>query len=195
LSGITSLTSTLRLGAVAWPEDAVYVERCRRIAKLPFVPHDGSGQTWPMRSGGRVLVRRARPGDEAEVARFRPAFDFDVLEDETRRFLADKRHHLLLGYVDEAPAGFLSAVEVFHPDKRPELFLNEIAVIPEMRRRGVGRALIDELGRLGRECGCVNIWVLTDEANTPAMRMYASAGGRWDDSCQVMFEYDLLGGT
>ena len=148
-----------------------------------------------MRSGGRVLVRRARPGDEAEVARFRPAFDFDVLEDETRRFLADKRHHLLLGYVDEAPAGFLSAVEVFHPDKRPELFLNEIAVIPEMRRRGVGRALIDELGRLGRERGCVNIWVLTDEANTPAMRMYASAGGRWDDSCQVMFEYDLLGGT
>jgi ribosomal protein S18 acetylase RimI-like enzyme len=153
------------------------------------------GQTWVMRSGGRVLVRRARLGDEAEVARFRPAFDFDVLEDETRRFLADKRHYLLLGYVDEAPAGFLSAVEVFHPDKRPELFLNEIAVIPEMRRRGVGRALIDELGRLGRERGCVNIWVLTDEANTPAMRMYASAGGRWDGSYSVMFEYDLLGGT
>jgi hypothetical protein len=34
LSGITSLISTLRLGAVAWREDAVYVERCRRIEKV-----------------------------------------------------------------------------------------------------------------------------------------------------------------
>jgi ribosomal protein S18 acetylase RimI-like enzyme len=141
--------------------------------------------------GGRVSVRRARRGEEAEVARFGPAFDFDVLEDETKRFLADERHHLLLGYVDDTPAGFLSAVEVFHPDKRPELFLNEIAVIPEMRRRGVGRALIEELARLGRERGCVSIWVLTDEANTPAMRMYEAAGGRWEGSYQVMFEYDL----
>jgi hypothetical protein len=51
--------------------------------------------------------------------------------------------------------------------------------------------LIEELARLGRERGCVSIWVLTDEANTPAMRMYEAAGGRWEGSYQVMFEYDL----
>ena len=52
-----------------------------------------------------------------------------MLSGEMRRFLDDERHHLLLGYVDGRPAGFASAVEVFHPDKRCELFLNEIAVM------------------------------------------------------------------
>jgi ribosomal protein S18 acetylase RimI-like enzyme len=143
----------------------------------------------PSRTG--VWVRRASSGDEPEVARFEAAFDYDVLADETRRFLADERHHLLLGYVDDRPAGFVSAVEVFHPDKRPELFLNEIGVVDEARRRGVARALIEELTRLGRERGCGTMWVLTDEDNGAAMGLYRSTGGRLDGTPHVMFEYEL----
>ena len=136
-----------------------------------------------------VRVRRATPSDEGEVARFEAAFDYDVLPDETRRFLLDERHHLLLGYVDDRPAGFVSAVEVFHPDKRPELFLNEIGVVEDARRRGVARALIEELKRLGRERGCGAVWVLTDEDNEAAMSL--SGGRRARRNPAVMFEYDL----
>jgi ribosomal protein S18 acetylase RimI-like enzyme len=138
-----------------------------------------------------VRVRRASAGDEHEVARFEAAFDDDVLPDETRRFLVDERHHLLLGYVDDRPAGFVSAVEVFHPDKPAELFLNEIGVVDEARRRGVARALIEELKRLGGERGCGSIWVLTDEDNEAAMSLYHSTGGDRDGTLHVMFEYDL----
>lgn len=67
----------------------------------------------------------------------------------------------------DRPAGFASAVEVFHPDKRSELFLNEIAVIEGGRRRGVAGALIRELKRLGREHGRVSMWVLTMKAMSP----------------------------
>jgi ribosomal protein S18 acetylase RimI-like enzyme len=141
-----------------------------------------------------VRVRRATEADEAEVARFEEAFDHGVLLDETRRFLSDDRHHLVLGYVDGRPAGFASAVEVFHPDKRSELFLNEIGVVESERRRGVARALIGELKAIGRAHGCVNLWVLTDEDNAPAMRLYRNTGGRWDGSSSVMFEYDLSDG-
>ena len=147
-----------------------------------------------MPEGATVRVRRAIRLDEDEVARFEEAFDYDVLPDETRRFLLDERHHLLLGYVDDRPAGFVSAVEVFHPDKRPELFLNEIGVVEDARRRGVARALIEELKRLGRERGCGTVWVLTDEANEPAMSLYRSTGGRRDGTPAVMFEYDLEDG-
>jgi ribosomal protein S18 acetylase RimI-like enzyme len=129
------------------------------------------------------------PGDEGEVARFEQAFDHEVLPDETRRFLGDDRHHLLLGYVHGRPAGFVSAVEVFHPDKRSELFLNEIAVSEGVRRRGEARALIDELKRVGRELGCVSMWVLTDEGNAAAMGLYRSTGGSWEGGASVMFEY------
>jgi ribosomal protein S18 acetylase RimI-like enzyme len=138
-----------------------------------------------------VRVRRALAGDEDEIARFEEAFDNRMLPDETRRFLEDERHHLLLGYVDDRPAGFLSAVEVFHPDKRSELFLNEVAVMEETRRQGVARALLDELKRVGRERGCVSMWVLTDEDNAGAMRLYRSTGGVWNGDPAVMFEYDL----
>jgi ribosomal protein S18 acetylase RimI-like enzyme len=139
---------------------------------------------------GVVRVQQAQPGDEREVARFEGAFDYEVLPDETRRFLSDERHLLLLGYVHDQPAGFLSAVEVFHPDKRSELFLNEISVMEQTRRRGVARVLIDELKRAGRERGCVNVWVLTDEDNAAAMGLYRVTGGR-DGDPQVMFEFDL----
>jgi ribosomal protein S18 acetylase RimI-like enzyme len=138
-----------------------------------------------------VRVHRAVLGDEVEVARFEDAFDNRVLPDETRRFLEDERHHLLLGYVDDRPAGFLSAVEVFHPDKRGELFLNEVAVIEGARRRGVARALVDQLKQIGHERGCASMWVLTDEDNAAAMQLYRSTGGDWNGDPSVMFEYTL----
>jgi ribosomal protein S18 acetylase RimI-like enzyme len=145
-------------------------------------------------SEDEVRVHRARPGDEREVARFDESFDYEVLPDETSRFLSDERHLLLLAYVQDQPAGFVSAVEVFHPDKRSELFLNEISVMQETRRRGVARALINELKRVGRELECVSMWVLTDEDNAAAMGLYQATGGRWDGDLQVMFEYDLTDG-
>jgi [ribosomal protein S18]-alanine N-acetyltransferase len=138
-----------------------------------------------------VSVQRAAPGDAEEVARFERVFDTPVRRDQTDRFLADARHVLILGYLDDQPAGFVSAVEVFHPDKLPELFLNEIGVLEEMRRRGVARALIDELKEVARERGCVNVWVLTDESNEGAMALYRGTGGEWDGNPQAMFEYDV----
>jgi ribosomal protein S18 acetylase RimI-like enzyme len=63
-------------------------------------------------------------------------------------------------------------------------------------QRRYDRALIDELKRLGRERGCVSMWVLTDEDNAPVMGLYRSTGGEWDGNPSVMFEYELtIGGA
>jgi ribosomal protein S18 acetylase RimI-like enzyme len=86
---------------------------------------------------------------------------------------------------------FVSAVEVFHPDKRSELFLNEVAVVERARRRGVARALIDELKRLGHDRGCAVMWGLTDQDNAAAMGLYRSTGGLWNGDVHVMFEFNL----
>jgi ribosomal protein S18 acetylase RimI-like enzyme len=139
-----------------------------------------------------VTVRRLRVGDEREVTRFAEAFDDPVDAEATASFLRDPRHHLVVAYVVAEPAGFVSAVEILHPDKaQSELFLNEIGVIERFRRRGAGRALLAELDVLGRELGCSAIWVLTDEGNPAAMQLYANAGGTWDGERHIMFEYDL----
>lgn len=147
-----------------------------------------------MVAGDGVRIHLVESGDEDEVARFGEAFDDPVVADSTRRFLADERHLLLLGYLDDRPAGFVSAVEMFHPDKeRPEVFLNEIGVMESAQRRGVARALVEELKRHARERGCQSMWVTTDDDNDPAKRLFGTTGGRQVSGAHLMFEYDLGG--
>lgn len=136
-------------------------------------------------------IRHMRPGDEALVAAAGALFDEPPIAEETRRFLADPLHYLLIAYVDDAPAGFVSGTRVFHPDHAPEMFLNELGVDEAYRRLGIGRALTRELARLAREAGCSEMWVLTSPGNTAAMNTYRSAGGTPDDEQQVMFTYFL----
>ena len=138
-----------------------------------------------------MAVRRLGPGDGREIDRYAAAFDDPIRPDIVDRFLRDDRHHLLVVDVDGRPAGFVSATEVFHPDKPPELFLNELSVDEPFRRRGAATALLEELSALGHELGCATIWVLTDEGNAAATATYRRAGGVWSGERSIMFEIDL----
>lgn len=96
----------------------------------------------------------------------------------TAAFLADERHHLLIGYIDGVPAGFVSAIELLHPDKpRPEMFVYELGVADAHRGRGVATALMTRVVELCDERQCGEMFVLTDEANVAAQATYRRAGG------------------
>ncbi len=138
-----------------------------------------------------VRIIRMKAGDEAMVQKAEPLFDDPVNLAATRAFLADDRHHLLVAYTEEdEPAGFVSAVELFHPDEpRPEMFLNELGVKPAFQRRGIATALINELIQLCKSRGCSEMWLGTEETNTPAMRTYERAGGKREDF--VLFTYEI----
>jgi ribosomal protein S18 acetylase RimI-like enzyme len=128
------------------------------------------------------------PGDEARVAAAGGLFDAPPDPAWTQRFLAEPTHHLLIGYRDDQPAGFVSAVEMTHPDKGTEMFLYELGVAAGWRRQGVATALLEELDRLARERSCYGMWVLTDEGNEAAVASYRSAGAEREGS-HVMFEW------
>jgi GNAT superfamily N-acetyltransferase len=78
----------------------------------------------------------------------RHLFDASPLPEATERFLADERHHLLIAYVDGAPAGMITGVEMTHPDKGTEMFLYELGVEEAFGGRGLGRALAAALADL-----------------------------------------------
>jgi ribosomal protein S18 acetylase RimI-like enzyme len=120
---------------------------------------------------------------------------FDNLVDEklTREFLADPRHHIVVALFEDTIIGFASAVHYVHPDKPTELWINEVGVAPAHQNKGVGKAIMRELLQLGQSLGCVNAWVLTDRSNTPANRLYKSAGGEVDPGDTVVYEFDLKG--
>jgi ribosomal protein S18 acetylase RimI-like enzyme len=65
-------------------------------------------------------------------------------------------------------------------------------VVSTHQNQGIGKAIMKEMLRLGRELGCVNAWVLTDHSNDPANRLYKSAGGYADSDETVMYEFNLL---
>jgi aminoglycoside 3-N-acetyltransferase I len=64
-----------------------------------------------------VEIRVCRPGDDALVAAASHLFDGPAEHAATARFLAEDGHHLLVAYEGERAVGFVSGVEVTHPDK------------------------------------------------------------------------------
>jgi ribosomal protein S18 acetylase RimI-like enzyme len=129
----------------------------------------------------------ATAGAEERVKAAEGLFDHAVDLGATRRFLEDEANHLVIAYVDGQPAGFVSGTEVTHPDRvRPELFLNELGVDAAYRGRGIAQGLVARLWELAQSRSCRGMWVLTDESNAAAKRVYAATGGvRQGD--QVMF--------
>jgi ribosomal protein S18 acetylase RimI-like enzyme len=123
-----------------------------------------------------VEIRRLGPGDFDSVVAATKLLDGPADESATRRFLAEENHHLYIAYVDGHPVGFVSGVEMTHPDKGTEMFLYELSVDELFRQRGIGRALVDRLRELAVERGCYGMWVLTDESNAGALATYGRSG-------------------
>ena len=112
------------------------------------------------------------PGDDALVAAASHLFDGPALPGATATFLTDDRHHLLVAYDGPRPVGFVSGVEVTHPDKGTEMFLYELGVDEPYRRRGIGRDLVGQLAAVARRAGCYGMWVVTDQDNEAARATY-----------------------
>ena len=123
-------------------------------------------------------IRLLGPGDLAVLDRVASdVFDEPIDPRWAAEFLADTRHHLAVALDGEEVIGMASAVHYVHPDKRPELWINEVGVASKYQKQGIGSRLMRSLFDRGRELGCGEAWVLTDWENEPARRLYASVGG------------------
>jgi ribosomal protein S18 acetylase RimI-like enzyme len=138
-----------------------------------------------------VEVRRLGAGDEDAVLAAGSLFDSAPGREATRRFLGEPTHHLLFAYSAGRPVGFVSGVEITHPDKATEMFLYELGVDASARRRGVGRTLVEALAALATDRGCHQMFVFTDPENVPAQRTYERAGGAPVSPPQLMLEWRL----
>lgn len=118
-------------------------------------------------------------------------FDNPVDESLAREFLADPRHHIVVALADGVVVGFASAVHYIHPDKPPELWINEVGVAEAHQGKGIGKAIMKEMLNLGKGLGCVNAWVLTDKNNAPANGLYKSVGGNISEEETVMYEFRI----
>ena len=125
-----------------------------------------------------IEVRLLR-SDEAQVLAHVAAqvFDNPVDPKQTAAFLADPRHHIAVAIDSGLVVGFASGVDYLHPDKPPELWINEVGVAPSHQGQGLGKRLMACLLAQGETLGCASAWVLTEQGNRPARALYEAAGG------------------
>lgn len=136
----------------------------------------------------RILNSR----DQAVLANVAPGVFDDAIDPRLlEEFLGDPRHHLAVAIDQSQVIGFASGVHYVHPDKPAELWINEVGVSPDHQGRGVGKAVVRALLEHGKLLGCEEAWVLTDNANTAAIGLYASVGGKADPVPSVMFTFTL----
>jgi ribosomal protein S18 acetylase RimI-like enzyme len=139
-----------------------------------------------------LTIRILGPDDGAVLGRVAPdVFDNPVDPRWTAEFLADTRHHLAVAVENGQVVGMASALHYVHPDKPPELWINEVGVSGPYRQHGVGRRLLAALFERGRALGCRQAWVATEPGNVAARRLYGSAGGKEAPEPFVMVEFDL----
>jgi len=139
-----------------------------------------------------ITIRILGPDDGAILQQVAPdVFDGPVDARWSAEFLADPRHHLAVAIDDGQVVAMASALHYVHPDKPPELWMNEVGVAATHQGRGIGRQVLAALLERVRTLGCREAWVLTSPSNTAARRMYAAAGGREESESPVMIAFDL----
>jgi ribosomal protein S18 acetylase RimI-like enzyme len=131
-----------------------------------------------------VDIRRAGAEDATAIARLLHDFntEFEVaapgvgaLTENARRMLeADEMTVLLAGQGPDGLALLRFRRSVW--TGRPEAHLQELYVVPGLRGRGIGRALLEATMAIAREEGATTIDLGTGESDVAARALYESAG-------------------
>jgi GNAT superfamily N-acetyltransferase len=139
-----------------------------------------------------TLIRRATAEDAGQILKFiRALAAFErapdavvATEDGLIRdgFGSNPFFQCLIADYDGQPAGF--ALYFFNYSTwvgRPGIYVEDIFVLPEFRRKGIGRALLKQVALIAVENGCQRLqWEVLDW-NTPAIDFYRELGAEFLD--------------
>lgn len=138
----------------------------------------GSGDTIVMEAANRLFAEVF--GEEGYHG---PPPSRDYL----RRLLADDKFIALVARVGTQTAGALAAYELVKFEaERSEIYIYDLAVREEYRRRGVATSLIEALKPIARERGAWVIMVQADPPDVPAVALYEKLGMR-----EEVFHFDI----
>jgi GNAT superfamily N-acetyltransferase len=136
-----------------------------------------------------LRIERATERDVPLILRLIKALgDYERLSDQVKATETVLREELfgprpaaevVIAYADDAPAGFAVFFQNFSTFLgRSGLYLEDLFIVPEWRRRGIGRRLLAHLARVAVERGYGRFeWAVLDW-NEPALSFYRSIGAR-----------------
>lgn len=137
-----------------------------------------------MTAAGALTIRAATTGDRdawlplwsAYLAFYKVDLPADVTERTWERVVDPaSRLSMRLAVLQDRPVGF--AIHHFHEStwtKTPDCYLEDLFIDEEIRGKGIGRALIDDLIGICRDNGWSRLYWHTDEGNQRACALYDS---------------------
>jgi ribosomal protein S18 acetylase RimI-like enzyme len=105
--------------------------------------------------------------------RFKPPGPGTFTPEDAEALLSRANHVAFLAYIDAIPAGYVAAHLVRNPETafhhaHAMIYVHQISVRPEFRRRGVGRALLDAVKAHGEANGvsllALDAWAFNEAA-------------------------------
>lgn len=105
-----------------------------------------------------------------------------VPNDDYLQTLLQKKHIIALVAMggNEVVGGLVAyELEKFEQDRR-EIYIYDLAVSEQHRRKGIATGLIHELRRIAKGRGAYVIFVQADQGDTPAIKLYESLGIKED---------------
>jgi GNAT superfamily N-acetyltransferase len=162
-----------RRGFQRTPDDVVYMSRSL-ADPLPIITTP-AGYTVRSSAGEIDAQERAR----AQYGAFESTLPFDIYTERIRRFMQSPVYDPDLNVVAVTPDGRIGSFCTVWPDPLNKVGLFEpVGTHPDHKRRGLGKVVMSEAMRRLREHGMTGACVCTSADNTPAVKLYESAGFR-----------------
>jgi ribosomal protein S18 acetylase RimI-like enzyme len=120
---------------------------------------------------------------------YKQSSDLTAAESYLQQRLAHLDSVIFLAVVGERGLGFCQLYPSFGSLSMRRLWiLYDLYVVPEARRQGIGRALLDRAREFGRASGASRLELSTAKDNYPAQKLYESLGYVRDEE---FFYYQL----
>jgi ribosomal protein S18 acetylase RimI-like enzyme len=145
-----------------------------------------------------ILIKRIKIEDIDEnfISELRLSFepepgdtqDWDL--ESTKNFVSNEKNILIIAFVGDEIAGFIFGWEVPRLEKAKHFYIDEVATTEKFQRQGIATKMFDLLKKIMTEEKFELMYVLTEEDNIPACKLYESLDTNVErENGVVMFEY------
>ncbi|MBS4195814.1 GNAT family N-acetyltransferase [Lederbergia citri] len=107
-------------------------------------------------------------------------------------FFDNEGNILLIAYLEGIACGIVYGyiLSSISSEKRM-LFLYSIDVLPEYQNRRIGSALIERLKDIAAHKNCFEMFVLTNDSNTSAKKLYERTGGIRENVDDLLYVFPI----